>query len=76
MKHVIDLPAFPARSSEGHKGTFGRAMIVAGSRGMSGAAILSGLAALRGGAGLGYPALSLNPPQGGARRPSPSSAGL
>jgi len=57
MKHITDLPTFPARSPEGHKGTFGRAMIVAGSRGMSGAAILSGLAALRGGAGLVYLAI-------------------
>lgn len=42
----------PARPIEGNKGTFGRALIVAGSVGMSGAAALSGLAALRGGAGL------------------------
>lgn len=42
----------PARPEEGHKGTFGKALIVAGSRGMSGAACLSGLGALRGGAGL------------------------
>jgi NAD(P)H-hydrate epimerase len=35
-----------------HKGLAGRVGIVAGSRGMSGAAILAGLGALRGGAGL------------------------
>lgn len=46
------LPALPARPTDGHKGTFGRALVIAGSRGMSGAACLSGLAALRGGAGL------------------------
>ena len=47
-----DLPMLPARPVEAHKGTFGSAWIIAGSRGMSGAAILSGLSALRGGAGL------------------------
>lgn len=54
MQRVTQIPAVPARPEEGHKGTFGRVMIVAGSRGMSGAAILSGLSALRGGAGLVY----------------------
>jgi len=47
-----DLPPTPARPADSHKGTFGRVLIVAGSRGMSGAACLSGLGALRGGAGL------------------------
>lgn len=42
----------PARPVDGHKGTFGRSLIVAGSRGMSGAACLAGVSALRGGAGL------------------------
>jgi NAD(P)H-hydrate epimerase len=46
------LPALPPRPEEGHKGTFGRVLIVAGSRGMSGAAALAGMGALRGGAGL------------------------
>ena len=40
------------RSAESHKGTFGHAMIIGGSRGKSGAAILAGQAALRSGAGL------------------------
>jgi len=57
MKRITELPPFPARPNDGHKGTFGRAMIIAGSRGMSGAAILSGLGALRGGAGLVYLAI-------------------
>ena len=35
-----------------HKGDFGLALIVGGSRGMAGAAALAGMAALRGGAGL------------------------
>ncbi|MSR59168.1 MAG: NAD(P)H-hydrate dehydratase [Planctomycetaceae bacterium] len=46
------LPALPARPAASHKGTFGKVLIVAGSRGMSGAACLAGLGALRGGAGL------------------------
>ncbi len=47
-----DLPPVPSRPADSHKGTFGRLLIVAGSRGMSGAAVLSGMGALRGGAGL------------------------
>jgi NAD(P)H-hydrate epimerase len=46
------LPVLLDRPADGHKGTFGRVLIVAGSRGMSGAAALAGTAALRGGAGL------------------------
>lgn len=41
------------RPKWGHKGTFGHVLIVAGSRGKTGAAVLSGTAALRAGAGLG-----------------------
>ncbi len=48
------LPSPPQRPTDAHKGTFGRVLIIAGSRGMSGAAVLSGLGALRGGAGLVY----------------------
>jgi NAD(P)H-hydrate epimerase len=53
----------PARPADGHKGTFGRAFLLAGSPGLTGAAALSTEAALRVGAGLvtlGVPA-SLNP---------------
>ncbi len=42
----------PARRPDGHKGTFGHVLVVAGSLGMSGAAILCARAALRAGAGL------------------------
>ncbi|HEY3355493.1 MAG TPA: NAD(P)H-hydrate dehydratase [Polyangia bacterium] len=42
----------PARPPSGHKGTFGHLLIVAGSAGKTGAALLAGLAALRSGAGL------------------------
>src|SRR5579863_5621748 len=48
----LSLPTLPARPEESHKGSFGSVLIVAGSRGMSGAACLAGLGALRGGAGL------------------------
>jgi ADP-dependent NAD(P)H-hydrate dehydratase len=54
MERIAVLPSLPARPADGHKGTFGRVLIVAGSRGMTGAAVLSGLGALRGGAGLVY----------------------
>jgi len=40
------------RAADSHKGTFGHAVIVAGSRGKSGAAVLAGYACLRAGAGL------------------------
>src|SRR5262245_65517527 len=55
MSHIeiVDrLPPWPARPTDGHKGTFGTVVIIAGSVGMSGAAVLCGTAALRGGAGL------------------------
>jgi NAD(P)H-hydrate epimerase len=42
----------PHRRPDGHKGTFGTALIVAGSRGFSGAAVLAGRAAVRSGCGL------------------------
>ncbi len=44
----------PARRPDGHKGTFGRVLIFAGSTGMTGAAILCCRGALRAGAGLVY----------------------
>ncbi len=42
----------PGRARDSHKGTFGHVYVVAGSRGKSGAALMTGLAALRSGAGL------------------------
>jgi NAD(P)H-hydrate epimerase len=42
----------PPRRRDSHKGTYGRVLIVAGSRGKTGAAYLSAMAALRSGAGL------------------------
>ncbi len=46
------LPRLPDRAVDAHKGHFGLALLVGGSRGMAGAMGLAGLAALRGGAGL------------------------
>ncbi len=43
---------FPPRKSDSHKGNYGKIFIVAGSLGMSGAAILAAKGALRTGAGL------------------------
>jgi NAD(P)H-hydrate epimerase len=42
----------PARAADAHKGDFGRVLIVAGSRGKTGAAALAAQAALKAGAGL------------------------
>jgi NAD(P)H-hydrate epimerase len=52
MQEVSTLPALAPRPPDSNKGTFGRVLVVAGSRSMSGAAVLAGSAALRGGAGL------------------------
>jgi hydroxyethylthiazole kinase-like uncharacterized protein yjeF len=42
----------PRRARESHKGSYGHVYIVAGSRGKSGAALMTGMAALRSGSGL------------------------
>ncbi len=52
MEIVETTPRLPPRPTEGHKATFGRVLIVAGSVGMTGAAALAGRSALRAGAGL------------------------
>ncbi len=49
---IIEAPTFPKRDKNSHKGSFGTAVVIAGSYGMAGAAILSTRAALRSGAGL------------------------
>lgn len=46
------LSFLPRRSRQGHKGEHGKGILIAGSEGMSGAAILAGRAALRSGIGL------------------------
>lgn len=48
----MNLPSWPERPRAAHKGTTGRVVIVAGSPGMSGAAVLAARGALRAGAGL------------------------
>lgn len=47
-----DLSKLPVRAARGNKGTFGKVLVIAGSKGMSGAAYLAGLAAYETGAGL------------------------
>jgi NAD(P)H-hydrate epimerase len=51
-KAVEPLPRLAPRALDAHKGSFGTALVVGGSRGMSGAVSLAGMSALRGGAGL------------------------
>lgn len=48
---AFDPPPLPPRPREAHKGQMGRVVLIAGSRGMAGAAALAAEAALRGGAG-------------------------
>jgi NAD(P)H-hydrate epimerase len=52
LEHVTRLPVLSLRPPDSNKGDFGRVLIVAGSRGMAGAAVLAASAALRTGAGL------------------------
>jgi NAD(P)H-hydrate epimerase len=49
---IREVPQLSPRSPDAHKGVFGHVLVVAGSRGMSGAAVLCASSALRGGAGL------------------------
>jgi NAD(P)H-hydrate epimerase len=49
---VHDVPRLLPRAPDSHKGTYGKVLIVAGARGMAGAAILAARAALRCGSGL------------------------
>ncbi len=49
---ILDM--LPSRPRSAHKGNMGRVLLVAGSPGMSGAAVLAGESALMGGAGLVY----------------------
>ena len=53
--HLLDrdtLALLPPRPANGHKGTFGHLLLVAGSRGKTGAALLAAQGALRSGVGL------------------------
>ncbi|MDA1051370.1 MAG: NAD(P)H-hydrate dehydratase [Planctomycetota bacterium] len=49
---LSDLPILPPRLEDSHKGDYGKVLLVGGSRGMSGAIALAGMACLRAGAGL------------------------
>lgn len=48
----VSLPRLAPRKADGHKGDYGRILLIGGSRGMAGAIALSGKSALRSGAGL------------------------
>ncbi|MBI5142558.1 MAG: NAD(P)H-hydrate dehydratase [Nitrospirae bacterium] len=52
IESVYVSSILPPRPPDGHKGTFGHLLVVAGSAGKAGAASLAGLAALRTGCGL------------------------
>jgi hydroxyethylthiazole kinase-like uncharacterized protein yjeF len=52
LTHDIIKNYLPERAIDAHKGTFGTALIIAGSVNYTGAALLAGLAAYRSGAGL------------------------
>jgi ADP-dependent NAD(P)H-hydrate dehydratase len=57
LTRVTVVPRLAPRPRDSNKGTYGRVLVVAGSRGMSGAAILCASAALRSGAGLVFVAV-------------------
>ena len=52
LLHAPEAVVIPARPQDAHKGTFGTAVVLAGSLGLTGAAYLSSTAAARTGAGL------------------------
>ena len=54
LDHERVLSLLPDRDPEGHKGTYGKILLLCGSRGYTGAAYLAAMGALRCGAGLVY----------------------
>ena len=54
LDHDKVLSFLPERPVDGHKGTFGKILLLCGSRGYTGAAALAAMGALRTGAGLVY----------------------
>jgi hydroxyethylthiazole kinase-like uncharacterized protein yjeF len=52
VNRIQQPPPLPPRPTEGHKGIFGRVLVVGGNDGMIGAPVLAGTAALRMGSGL------------------------
>lgn len=51
-QRVDAIPPLPERAADGHKGTYGSILVIAGGRGMAGAAALAGISTLKSGAGL------------------------
>ncbi len=51
-ERIETIPVLPPRPADSHKGLFGTILVIAGSRGMAGAAGLCGASCLRSGAGL------------------------
>lgn len=51
-ERIATFPVLPPRAADSHKGLFGTVLVLAGSRGMAGAAALCGASCLRSGAGL------------------------
>ena len=54
LDHQKVLSMLPDRPNDSHKGTFGKILLLCGSRGFTGAAALAAMGALRSGAGLTY----------------------
>lgn len=54
LRHEDVLALLPDRKENAHKGNFGRVLLLCGSRGLTGAAYLAAMGALRTGAGLVY----------------------
>jgi ADP-dependent NAD(P)H-hydrate dehydratase len=52
LEQVDTIPKLAPRGLDGHKGRYGTVLVIAGGRGMAGAAALCGAACLRSGAGL------------------------
>jgi NAD(P)H-hydrate epimerase len=51
-RRIFKLPPLPARPEDGHKGTFGRVLVIGGNSEMIGAPVFAGASAFRSGAGL------------------------
>lgn len=52
VERIETIPTLPKRPADSHKGLYGTVLVIAGGRGMAGAAALCGASALRSGAGL------------------------
>jgi len=52
LERITTTPTLPKRPADSHKGLYGTVLVVAGGRGMAGAAAICGGSALRSGAGL------------------------